>query len=83
MRVTSAIYVMESPCNRVEAAETSSLQQPAPSADHVVSRAFISLYSGKPDFERIGRSNGAQSAGVRPLHPLDFSVDLWITCTGT
>ena len=83
MRVTSAIFVIETPCNTVEGAGTPSAQQHAPSAGHVVSKTFISLYSSKPSFGQVGRSaNGARGAGARPAALNPFSVDLWITCTG-
>ena len=82
MRVMSAIFVMESPCNAFEVEPTAS----GPPADQVASRRFISLYSGKtklgptgPSAQGAGRAAGTHPSTLSAFSP--FSVDLWITCT--
>ena len=81
MRVTTAIFTLESPNNGVQSREADSLQESLQVADQGKSKIFISLYSGKASTGRIETlAKAKRRAATRPEANFAISIMIRIAC---
>jgi len=81
MRVTSAIFMLESPRNGVQGTGAAFLRQFLPATDQGESKTFVSLYSGKTSVARIDAStNGKRRAATRHETCFAVSIEIRIDC---
>lgn len=81
MRVTSAIFALELPNNKIQGTGIASVQELVQAADQGESKTFISLYSGKASMGQIDMlANGSHRAIKRPEACFAISIVVRIDC---